>query len=157
MTLKKYVINENGGEYIDMTPEEEAAFLAEQNNSIGFTKAQLIAYADKKLATASNAGTSVTVKDTANNTVTISTATDADGKSDILGLLMQAQMGVTSWTWYQSSGAITVNATALSQIAGAVAYHRGAVFTIWQSAIHNINDGTITTIEELDGLPWTTT
>jgi hypothetical protein len=118
------------------------------------TKAELLAEADRKLAIASNAGTSVSITDTSNNAVVVSAATDADGKSDILGLLMQAQMGVTSWTWYQSTGSIAVNATALQQIAGAVAYHRGAVFAVWQSAVEGINGDTITTIAQLNALPW---
>lgn len=153
MPLIKHVADENGGYTIQMTPEEEAAFIA-ASTPLPPTKDALIKYADAKLYRSSNAGTLVNIAPDGDTPIMASAATDADGNSDVLGLLMQAQMGITSWPWYQSGGILTLDAAALTKIAGAVSYHRGYAFAVWQGVVTGINADAVTTFAQIDAAGW---
>lgn len=115
---------------------------------------QLLRYADQKLAAVSSAGMLVNVAAQGAEPLYLSVATDADGRTDVLGLLAEASLGVTSWSWYQSSGTVTISSDQLRIIATALAAFRGKSFAVWQSAVSAINANRIISAAQIDAADW---
>lgn len=110
----------------------------------------LRAHADLLLRQVSDAGAIATLA----SGTTVSISTDADGKADVVGLHLLAQMAGAGWStvWYQSTGSITIDASDLHVISTALSAHREGVFMHWRRAVAGINAGTITTTAQIDAI-----
>lgn len=120
------------------------------------TVQQLTIYADHKRDAVSDAGIVVnigTVEEPLNVSVTTTTA----GRTDVLGLMQMAALGLPI-TWYQASGEIPITLQQLTTIALALAAHRAAAVAVHTGIWVGITatPPTVTTFAEIEEAPWPT-
>ncbi len=116
--------------------------------------AELLAYADNKLAAVIAAGISVNVAAPGAPAETALVDISSMGRADILGMMQEIASGATSITWYQSTGSLALTPAQLNIIASAAAAACTAAIAAWSAAYVGVSaiPPTITTMSPIDAL-----
>ena len=155
--MQRIVVSLATGEQtvVPWTTEEWAAFQAASIPPAP-TVSQLIAYADAKRDTVSDAGIVVNIG-TEQSPINVNVTTTDSGRVDVLGLMQLAALGAPL-TWYQSTGNIAITAEQLTTIGTAIATHRAAAVAIHTTLWAGINatPATVTSYAQIDNAAWPT-
>jgi hypothetical protein len=116
---------------------------------------QLTIYATVKLGRIVNGGITVNVG-TSQSPINVLADTTAEGRANLNGILQGYALGVLTgnFTWYQSSGSLSLTQAQLQQVATAVMQFIASAYAAWQAVTAAIAAGTITTKDAVDAQSW---